>query len=475
MSAPQYPWKEGDPLFASALNGAIASASAGSGPLGGTLTLVTTGQGMIGAQASDVTQTPAYIQISRSGTGHNGDAALIDSRLTFSEVNEGYLWGFHNGVFSTTVNGSPSSVGSALIAELNVNASESTNPGPFVFPKSQFTAFEQRATKNLPPGGYGAGKGPVMWASYCTLDDTTNLPSSKSNGMLNEWDLVGNNRDDNTSVSRTGLIFVYQEHTPVVGGSGMPFEWGNGITFVNANANIMPRVLINAAANSSVAAIDFRGNRRGHASVTATAAAGATTIAVDNVLWFTTAGVTTAPVSPTNTSLIQIGTRVYTQTGIGSLTAGTYAGTITIAAPGIVGTDGAIGSHAVPNAHTMWLSQASTDPWDGGSIAFVDDGSVVMRYSSSTSSVEFNNRITGSAPGGIQLQPITGSITGSGNFTCGSNLTVAASATFGGNIGFYGTAPNAKPTVTGAKDGNAALTSLILALKNFGLIVDSTS
>lgn len=41
--------------------------------------------------------------------------------------------------------------------------------------------------------------------------------------------------------------------------------------------------------------------------------------------------------------------------------------------------------------------------------------------------------------------------------------------------GFYGAAPVAKPTVTGAKGGNAALASLITALANLGLITDGTS
>lgn len=45
----------------------------------------------------------------------------------------------------------------------------------------------------------------------------------------------------------------------------------------------------------------------------------------------------------------------------------------------------------------------------------------------------------------------------------------------GSNIGFYGTAPIAKPTVTGSRGGNAALASLCTALANLGLITNSTS
>lgn len=44
-----------------------------------------------------------------------------------------------------------------------------------------------------------------------------------------------------------------------------------------------------------------------------------------------------------------------------------------------------------------------------------------------------------------------------------------------GNVGFYGTTPAAKPTVSGAKGSNAALGSLLTALSSLGLITDSTS
>jgi hypothetical protein len=42
-------------------------------------------------------------------------------------------------------------------------------------------------------------------------------------------------------------------------------------------------------------------------------------------------------------------------------------------------------------------------------------------------------------------------------------------------LGFYGASTITKPTVTGAKGGNAALTSLIAQLVNLGLITDGTS
>lgn len=59
--------------------------------------------------------------------------------------------------------------------------------------------------------------------------------------------------------------------------------------------------------------------------------------------------------------------------------------------------------------------------------------------------------------------------TGTGAFGIGGTLAVA------GNSGFNGTAPIAKPTITGSRGGNAALASLLTALANYGLITDSTT
>lgn len=72
----------------------------------------------------------------------------------------------------------------------------------------------------------------------------------------------------------------------------------------------------------------------------------------------------------------------------------------------------------------------------------------------------------------------TGSITPSNaiHFMAGgiANLYVGYSSTTP-TLGFFGTSPIAKPTVTGSRGGNAALASLITALANLGLVVDSTS
>ena len=51
----------------------------------------------------------------------------------------------------------------------------------------------------------------------------------------------------------------------------------------------------------------------------------------------------------------------------------------------------------------------------------------------------------------------------------------ATTISLNGEVGFNGTAPISKPTVTGSKGGNAALASLITALASYGLITDSTT
>jgi len=70
--------------------------------------------------------------------------------------------------------------------------------------------------------------------------------------------------------------------------------------------------------------------------------------------------------------------------------------------------------------------------------------------------------------------PITGG-TVSGNVTVTGSASVNTDLSVTGKSGFNGTTPIAKPTVTGSRGGNAALASLLTALANYGLIVDSSS
>lgn len=75
------------------------------------------------------------------------------------------------------------------------------------------------------------------------------------------------------------------------------------------------------------------------------------------------------------------------------------------------------------------------------------------------------------AGAGIDL----GSALGSNRLTSQAYWTHTGPHRFDGNLGFYGTSPTAKLTVTGSKGSNAALTSLLSQLATLGLITDSTT
>jgi len=70
-----------------------------------------------------------------------------------------------------------------------------------------------------------------------------------------------------------------------------------------------------------------------------------------------------------------------------------------------------------------------------------------------------------SANGNLRIVRLTGS----------GLINLAGNTQLGAQVGFQGTAPIAKPTVTGSRGGNAALASLLTALANYGLITDSTT
>lgn len=71
----------------------------------------------------------------------------------------------------------------------------------------------------------------------------------------------------------------------------------------------------------------------------------------------------------------------------------------------------------------------------------------------------------------LRNQNNLGVVIGASTTTFESGLDVQ----FTDDIGFYGAVPIAKPTVTGSKGGNAALSSLITQLANLGLITNSTT
>lgn len=74
------------------------------------------------------------------------------------------------------------------------------------------------------------------------------------------------------------------------------------------------------------------------------------------------------------------------------------------------------------------------------------------------------------------------SATVSGAVVLQSTVAITSGLTIGGaidhdgtSIGFFGSAPSGKETVTGSRGGNVALANLLSALANYGLIVNSTT
>lgn len=110
-----------------------------------------------------------------------------------------------------------------------------------------------------------------------------------------------------------------------------------------------------------------------------------------------------------------------------------------------------------------------------GSIEFLgtDGGSpdlILRRSANGTLSLQALTLSGNVAVGGTL--DVTGTLTAFGYFGAGGNVGLGSGAS---TIGFYGATPAAKPTVTGGKGANAALTSLLSALATLGLITDSSS
>ena len=92
--------------------------------------------------------------------------------------------------------------------------------------------------------------------------------------------------------------------------------------------------------------------------------------------------------------------------------------------------------------------------------------------------------ITGAGGSGLALRVggYAGSLAGVLGAGVGGNSEFSGAIAIGGalnhdgtTVGFYGTIPQGKPTVTGSRGGNAALASLLTALASLGLITDSSS
>lgn len=108
---------------------------------------------------------------------------------------------------------------------------------------------------------------------------------------------------------------------------------------------------------------------------------------------------------------------------------------------------------------------------EGGAAATHGDGGSVLINGGAAAS-------TGGAKTGGSITLTPGALAGGGADgtvklkTAGGTTRIEVDST---GLGFFATAPVAKPTITGSRGGNAALASLLTGLANLGLITDSTT
>jgi hypothetical protein len=100
----------------------------------------------------------------------------------------------------------------------------------------------------------------------------------------------------------------------------------------------------------------------------------------------------------------------------------------------------------------------------------MSSGSLVLsaRTDAGTATAAFNILRTAGVATGI-------SFSDSFNFTFTTTNGTKIGTGVTEKIGFWGATPVVKPTITGAKGSNAALSSLMVALSTMGLVVDSTT
>ncbi len=164
----------------------------------------------------------------------------------------------------------------------------------------------------------------------------------------------------------------------------------------------------------------------------------------------------------------------------------TFATTGTIASTGLKINNKLVvnGSTLPPNGNALIIGELFAD-WgsnaQGGAFRMASNSNQAFIASNQyyNSGVKYN---TTGGSSSISFDTTTGASAGNITFltapsgTVDTVITNTTKMTIGPNgIGFYATSPVAKPTVTGSKGANAALTSLLTALNTLGLLTDSSS
>ena len=165
---------------------------------------------------------------------------------------------------------------------------------------------------------------------------------------------------------------------------------------------------------------------------------------------------------------IQIGTIASQNADEVEITGGSIDGAVigaTTPANGTFGTLASTGSATIGDGNGIRVVTIAGNNTGsaGGSVA------IVKNAASNIIAIGNKSAILGGAYDATPYLFHNGTLNTHGNTQVNGNLAIT------GNIGFYNTAPAAKPTVTGSRGGNAALASLLTALAGLGLITDSST
>jgi hypothetical protein len=377
------------PLAGGTLTGAVSAPSlsvAGAATVGGKLAAAAIAANQVGTSGGTLA---AGLALQRVGTGA-ADASVLNSTLVVTHAG-GPSSGYTNANFPTVVNDAVDSSGNlidgiagpvrAISTTLIVNSvagSGAAGSGP------QHVAVAAAAIKNAPPGGYPAGRtGPQIFGMLVPVLDTTNQPSTIGNATVGaQLNLGANNLDP--SNRRVGYQVVLNPAVSLASG-GMPAEWSSALS-VLVSADSWFKWHFAPQGNYSIAVLDTRLANGGSAKILTSLSTPGTTIAVDPVLPFVSAGLRGQSVSSTNAAQVQVGSSIYTLIGATLDGAGLTSGKLTFSSPVSIA-DAKAGNVVVGQNRTIWLGSGQQLALDtqGAANLLYDTGLGAIR---STASVQ---------------------------------------------------------------------------------------
>jgi len=286
---------------------------------------------------------------------------------------------------------------------------------------STFLPVERDDLAPVPPGGT------MAWQNADRVEITGGTISGASQNDATSVEI-----SDDTTTNAT----MYPLWSTATGGQYAPKTSSTKWTF-NPNTGLMTVPSVSAQFNGTL-------------GITTPAAAAVTTLSASGQITSTIA-TGTSPFSIASTTVVP-------NLNVSQLLGGTWA------------IPGAIGSTTPNTGRFTTVGVGTTTPTyrfvvsNSGvqGIEFDSDGSA---YGAGTTGILSYNR-SGSAYVALNIDGLAVNMRASGTV----RLTVD-----GTGIGFFGTTPAAKQTVTGSRGGNAALASLLTALSTTGLITDSTT